>query len=67
MADKFQLFLSIMAFYVFLSHFLGPLAFYYLVDRSFASAGNGFIAGSLLSIALWMTVGSKMVESTSKK
>ncbi len=67
MADKFLLFHSIMAFYVILSHFIGPLAFYYFVDRSLVSAGNGFIAGSLLSIALWITVGSKMVESSSKK
>lgn len=61
MADKFSLFLSIMTFYVFLSYILGPLAFYYLVDRSLFSAGNGFIAGSLLSIVLWLFYGSKMV------
>lgn len=66
MADKFSLFLSIMTFYILLSHIIGPLAFYYLVDRSLLSAGNGFIAGSLLSIVLWLFYGSKMVESSKK-
>lgn len=62
MTEKFQLFVSIMAFYIFLSYVLGPLVFYYLMDRSLTAAGNGFIAGSLLSIILWMMVGSKMVN-----
>lgn len=62
MADKFQLFVSIMVFYIFLSYVLGPLVFYYLMDRSLSSAGNGFIAGSLLSIVLWLMVGSKMIN-----
>jgi hypothetical protein len=62
MSDKFQLFVSIMAFYIFLSYILGPLAFYYLMDRSLSAAGNGFIAGSLLSILLWLMVGSNMVS-----
>jgi hypothetical protein len=68
MANNFQLFISIMAFYAFLSFVLGPLFFYYFMDRSLLSAGNGFIVGSLLSIVLWMMVGSKMmIESSSKK
>jgi len=66
MANNFSLFISIMAFYAFLSAILGPLIFYYFVDRSLPSAGNGFIVGSLMSIVLWMMVGSKMIESSSK-
>lgn len=62
MTEKIQLFYSIMAFYVFLSYILGPLVFYYAIERSLSSAGNGFIAGSLVSILLWLMVGSKMIK-----
>lgn len=60
--EKFQLFVSIMVFYVFLSYILGPLVFYYFIERSLSSAGNGFMAGSVISLGLWLTVGSKMVK-----
>jgi hypothetical protein len=59
---KFNTFLYIMAVYIFISYILGPIAFYYLIDKSLLSAGNGFIAGSILSIILWLVVGSKMVK-----
>ena len=59
---KFNIFLYIMAVYIFISYVLGPIAFYYLIDKSLSSAGNGFIAGSILSIILWLVVGSKMVK-----
>jgi hypothetical protein len=59
---KFNTFLYIMAVYIFISYVLGPIAFYYLIDKSLLSAGNGFIAGSILSIILWLVVGSKMVK-----
>jgi len=59
---KFNTFLYIMAVYIFISYILGPVAFYYLIDKSLLSAGNGFIAGSILSIILWLAVGSKMVK-----
>ena len=59
---KFNTFLYIMAVYIFISYVLGPIAFYYLLDKSLLSAGNGFIAGSILSIILWLVVGSKMVK-----
>jgi hypothetical protein len=62
MTDKLQIFISIMFFYIFVSYFLGPLVFYYLVERSLMSAGNGFIVGSLLSILLWLMYGSKMIK-----
>ena len=62
MAEKTQLFFSIMVFYIFLSYILGPLVFYYAMERSLSSAGNGFIVGSLLSILLWLFFGSKMIN-----
>jgi hypothetical protein len=57
-----ETFISIMAFYAILSYIIGPLVFYYLMERSLSSAGNGFIAGSILSVVLWVMVGSKMVK-----
>lgn len=60
--SKFNTFLYIMAVYIFISYILGPIAFYYLIDKSLLSAGNGFIAGSIISIILWLVVGSKMVK-----
>jgi len=60
--SKFNTFLYIMAVYIFISYVLGPVAFYYLMDKTLVSAGNGFIAGSILSIILWLTVGCKMVK-----
>lgn len=60
--SKFNTFFYIMAVYIFISYVLGPVAFYYLIDKSLSSAGNGFIAGSILSIILWLVVGSKMVK-----
>ena len=62
MASSFQTFLSIMLFYIFLSYILGPLLFYNFIQKSYTSAGNGFIAGSIVSIILWIMVGSKMVK-----
>ena len=60
MNPKLQAFIGIMAFYAILTYVIFPLAFYYF-KRTFASAGNGFIAGSLISILLWLSVGRKMV------
>ena len=60
--SKFNTFLYIMAVYIFISYVLGPVAFYYLMDKTLVSAGNGFIAGSILSIILWLVVGSEMVK-----
>ena len=53
MSENFKLFLSIMAFYIILSYIVGPLFFYYMVEKSLLSAGNGFIVGSIVSIILW--------------
>jgi hypothetical protein len=59
---KFYTFLYIMALYIFISYVLGPVTFYYFIDKSLVSAGNGFVAGSILSIILWFVAGSKMVK-----
>ena len=62
MDSKLRLFLGIMLFYILLSYVLFPLGFYYLVDKSLSSAGNGFIVGSIISLVLWLSVGRKMVK-----
>ena len=54
-------FLQIMVFYMFLSYVLGPVMFYYAFGRTLASAGNGFIVGSIVSVLLWHFFGKKMV------
>ena len=61
MDSKLQLFLQIMLFYVFITYVVFPVGFYYLVDRSLKSAGNGFIVGSIVSVALWMFVGRTLI------
>jgi hypothetical protein len=62
MDSKLQTFVGIMVFYILLSYLLFPLVFYYLVENSLASAGNGFIVGSLISVALWLGFGRKMIH-----
>ena len=54
-------FIGIMAFYIVLSYILGPLAGYYFLGKTSKSAGTGFVVGSILSIILWYSYGSKMV------
>jgi hypothetical protein len=53
--------MGIMAFYIVLSYLIGPIIFYYAFGKTLKSAGNGFIAGSLVSVVLWHFAGSKMV------
>ena len=60
--SKLTTFLYIMVFYIFISYIAGPGIFYYLGGKSLSSAGNGFIAGSVLSVILWLMVGSKMIK-----
>ena len=54
-------FVSIIAFYAFLACVLFPIVCYYAFNRSLVSAGNGYVAGSLLSIMLWFMYGNKLV------
>lgn len=60
-SPAFNKFMMIMLFYILLAHFVFPLAFYYLVEKSLKSAGNGFVFGSVVSILLWYGFGSKMI------
>lgn len=59
--SEFSTFVGIMVFYAVLSYILFPAAFYYFMGRTLASAGTGFVVGSIISIALWFFYGSKMV------
>lgn len=54
-------FASIMFFYAILACVVGPVLFYFFWKKSLNTAGNGFIAGSILSMLLWLTYGKKMV------
>jgi hypothetical protein len=45
-----------------LACFIMPVAFYYLMAKTISSAGNGFILGSVVSVLLWIFVGSKYVK-----
>ena len=62
MNEAFQKFLSIMGFYILLSYLVFPLGFYYFVEKTLLSAGNGFALGSVISIALWYSYGKYMVK-----
>jgi len=62
MDKKLQTFLGIMAFYILLTYILFPLGFYFLIDKTVLSAGNGYILGSLVSLALWIIVGRNMIK-----
>ena len=61
-SKQFNMFVMIMMFYILLSYIIFPVGFYYLVEKSLTSAGNGFILGSLISILLWVIAGSSMVR-----
>ena len=43
-----QMYLAIMGFYILLSYLIMPGLFYYFNGKTLASAGNGFILGSIL-------------------
>ena len=57
---KLNTFVGIMAFYAVLTYLVFPIAFYYLGKKKLTNAGYGFIVGSIVSVLLWVTVGSKM-------
>ena len=59
---KFNTFLYIMFVYFVISYILGPIAFYYLMDKTLYSAGIGYMVGSIISIVLWVMIGSKMIK-----
>ena len=55
------MFIATMVFYVLLSYIAMPLIFYYSVEKSLVSAGNGFVVGSLLSVVLWYAFRSQII------
>ena len=61
MSKAFSTFLAIMVFYILIAYVLFPLIFYYFVERTLLSAGNGFALGSIISILLWYSYGYKML------
>lgn len=56
-------FAGIMFFYATLTYLIFPVVFYYAFGRTLASAGNGFVVGSLFSIVLWVAFGRHLVKS----
>ncbi len=59
--NKQQTFVGIMVFYFLLSYVLFPTGFYFWVEKTLVSAGNGFMVGSVISILLWLWVGKSLV------
>jgi hypothetical protein len=59
---KTNLFYAILAFYAVLSYLIFPFIFYQY-KKSLESAGTGFVVGSVISIILWITYGSKLIKS----
>ncbi len=56
-----SLYSGIMAFYAVLTYFVFPIIFYYTMGKTVKAAGQGFILGSVVSVALWVLYGSKIV------
>lgn len=56
-----QSFIGTMIFYVLLSYIVMPLAFFYFVEKTLMSAGNGFVVGSIVSILLWFMFRSSII------
>jgi hypothetical protein len=61
MNPKTQTFIGIMIFYMVLSYVIFPAGFYFLIEKSYAMAGTGFVVGSIVSIMLWLFVGKKLI------
>jgi hypothetical protein len=57
----FNAFVGTMLFYIILSYAIMPLAFYYFIDNTLMSAGNGFALGSLVSVVLWYNFRSQII------
>ena len=53
---------GVMAFYAVLTYILFPAIAYFLFGKTLEAAGNGFIAGSIVSVILWRMVGMGMVK-----
>jgi hypothetical protein len=55
-------FIATMIFYIVLSYVLMPLVFFYFVEKTLMSAGNGFVTGSILSVLLWFSFRSSVTS-----
>jgi hypothetical protein len=51
-----------MAFYAVLTYLLFPAIAYFFFGKTLEAAGNGFIAGSVVSVVLWKMVGMGVVK-----
>lgn len=60
--NNYWTFINIMLFYIVISYIIMPVVFYYAFGKTLLSAGNGFVAGSCISIVLWYFYGSKMIK-----
>ena len=56
----FSKFFIIMTFYSFVSYIIVPIIFYYAFGKTIEAVGNGFVAGSVVTIVLWYLAGKKM-------
>jgi len=62
MNPTLQMFIGIMVFYALIAYVIFPVGFYYFVEKSLTSAGNGFIVGSVVSVILWLVVGKNLIK-----
>ena len=60
---NFNMFVGVMVFYALLSYVIMPVGFYFLVEKNLNSAGNGFVVGSVISVLLWYTFRSTILNS----
>jgi len=53
---------GVMAFYAVLTYILFPAIAYFFFGKTLESLGNGFIAGSVVSVVLWKVYGFGLVK-----
>ena len=53
---------GVMAFYAVLTYILCPVIAYFMFGKTLEAAGNGFIAGSVISVVLWKVFGYGLVK-----
>jgi hypothetical protein len=53
---------GVMAFYAVLTYIVFPAIAYFFFGKTLEAAGNGFIAGSVVSVVLWKVAGMGMVK-----
>lgn len=53
---------GVMAFYAVLTYVVFPAIAYFFFGKTLEAAGNGFIAGSVVSVVLWRMVGAGVVS-----